>query len=674
MSEQRPPDGPQRPLLRIFAAGLIGLVGSAAIWVASPYNTWVMGSQFIADSYLPVAALFLVLVLVLLVNPLLRKLLPSLTLTTWQLALITAILLMASVLPSSGLLRQLPSAVANVPLEVSKDKKVAQAYEEMDLPPGLFPDKTEYKAEVPASEDYIRELPKGESIPWEAWVGPLVWWGTFVLFCWLMMIGLSLIVLPQWRQNERLPFPLLTVERSLIEEPNPGKLLAPLFRTRSFWVAAGIVFALRLLAGLKEYYPQDVPAIPMTYNLGPVFAGTFFGSLPGHIRHFHMYFIFVGIAFFMPTRISFSIWFFQLAYGLYDCIRWEYFPDYQRSQIYDHRIGAMFVLTAFIVWLGRKHWAHVFRCIFRAKNEEERKNRNAALMFSAGLLGMWFWMIHVGVQWGWALFYVFIAFMVSLLITRIVAETGMPFVRIDFRYNISLVKMAPFSWVSPVSLYFATVIAMLFPTASRVSASAMGAHALDLDEAARPRWRSRLAWSFVVLTVVGLILSGGTHIMANYHHGITLDGESRPLNAWGSRRITGPAHPDLKEYVDNKGKEAPSFSQPDFSRPWHLGFGAALAGICEWACLRMPRWPLHPVGLIMVQSYYANQAWFSVLVGWLAKVLLVGFGGARLYRLSRAAFLGLIMGDVFAAIFWSIEPAVRHLIGLEYKAVHLLPT
>ena len=77
--------------------------------------------------------------------------------------------------------------------------------------------------------------------------------------------------------------------------------------------------------------------------------------------------------------------------------------------------------------------------------------------------------------------------MVSLLITRIVAETGMPFIRIDFRYNITLVKLAPFSWLGPVSLYFATVMAMLFPTASRVSAATMGTHALGMDPTARPR-------------------------------------------------------------------------------------------------------------------------------------------------------------------------------------------
>ena len=39
-----------------------------------------------------------------------------------------------------------------------------------------------------------------------------------------------------------------------------------------------------------------------------------------------LYFIFLGIAFFMPTRISFSIWFFVVAYAGYRVMGMSYFP------------------------------------------------------------------------------------------------------------------------------------------------------------------------------------------------------------------------------------------------------------------------------------------------------------------------------------------------------------
>ncbi len=646
---------------------LVGLIGAFIIFVATPYNNFVMASQYIADSYLPVAALFLILLLVLVVNPVLRLVNRRLALNKWQLAFVLGILLVACVVPSSGLLRQLPYAIARIPLDVRGSEPLAKAYEKANLPPSLFPDKIGYKAETPVSEYFIQELPEGESVPWAAWVPPLLSWGAFLLFSWLMMIGMSLIVLPQWRRNERLPFPLLTLQESLIEEPAEGRLYAPVFRSKGFWIAAGIVFFLHLLAGLKAYSPESVPAIDLEWNLNQMFSEGALRFLPGHIKASRIYFIFLGMAFFMPNRIGFSIWFFELAYAVYAALAEAYTPPFHYATIYEHRTGALFSLTLFILWLGRKHWAHVFRCIFSAKTEEDRRDRNAGLMFSIGCVGMYFWLTWCGVQPGWAVFYVFIAFMVSLLITRIVAETGMPFIRIDFRYNITLVKIAPLSWLGPASLYFATVIAMLFPTASRVSCATMATHAIGLDENARPRRQFYFGMFLIVLLIVGTVVSGAVHLYANYHHSMSIDGRAQPLSAWGTERL-GPANNDLRAWAEGR------VERPVYNQVFHLGFGAALCALLEWACLTMPRWPFHPIGLIMQATFYANEAWASVLFGWLAKVLLVKYGGAKLYRLARPVFLGIIMGEVFAAVFWCVEPAVRVLLGMPYIVVRVLPT
>ena len=676
MSDRPPNNTRPRSLLRTLIAVLLGLAGSVIVWVASPYNTFVMRSQYIADSYLPIAVLFITFLLVLVVNPLFRWLWPRIALNRPQLALAIGVMLVASVVPSSGLLRQLPYAVAKVPTVVAKDEKLATVYKKMKLPSSLFPSKIGYEEEVPEAKHFIEELPKGGQVPWKAWVGPLLSWGTFTLFCWMMMIGLSLIVLPQWRRNERLPFPLLTVHNALIEEPEQGGLFAAIFHKRSFWIAAGVVFMLHFLSGMRQYYPNSVPAVPIQWNLGRVFAGTLLRHVPGHIRSARIYFILLGITYFMPNRIGFSIWFFELAYGLYRCIGVEYFPPFHYSTIYEHRVGSMFTLTIFILWLGRTHWAKVLRADSRSASPEERRDLVAGTLFAAGCAGMYLWLLWAGVQPLWALFYVGIGFMTSLLIARLVAETGTPFIRIDFRYSISLVKLAPVTWLNAASLYFATVIAMLFPTASRVSATTMGSHALGLDEHAGPRHQSRLAVFLILVMVAGLVISGAVHVYANYHHSMSLDGGDRPLSPWGTSRITQKAHPDLKEWNDwqNKtGKKKDQFNQPAYNRWGHLGFGAALAAVCQWGCLTMPRWPFHPIGLVMNATYYANVAWASILFGWLLKIILVKYGGARLYRAARPLFLGIILGEVFAAVYWSIDPAVRVLLGLPYKIVQVLP-
>jgi hypothetical protein len=110
-----------------------------------------------------------------------------------------------------------------------------------------------------------------------------------------------------------------------------------------------------------------------------------------------------------------------------------------------------------------------------------------------------------------------------------------------------------------------------------------------------------------------------------------------------------------------------------YNQVGHLGFGAILAVVLQWLCLTTPRWPLHPIGLIMNASFYANKAWASVLFGWLAKVLLVKYGGAKMYRAARPAFLGLIMGEVFAVVFWCIQPVIRVMLDLPHRVVEVVP-
>ena len=114
-------------------------------------------------------------------------------------------------------------------------------------------------------------------------------------------------------------------------------------------------------------------------------------------------------------------------------------------------------------------------------------------------------------------------------------------------------------------------------------------------------------------------------------------------------------------------------SKPVYNRWFHIGFGAALAGLLYWGCLSAPRFPLHPIGLLMVVSYFSNEAWVSVLFGALAKTLFVRYGGARLYRAMVPIFIGLIIGEVFAVAFWAIVPAILAWLGQPYKPVPIQP-
>ena len=105
----------------------------------------------------------------------------------------------------------------------------------------------------------------------------------------------------------------------------------------------------------------------------------------------------------------------------------------------------------------------------------------------------------------------------------------------------------------------------------------------------------------------------------------------------------------------------------------HAAFGAAPAPALLWLCAALPRCPLHPVGLVMVNTFHSSQAWGSILIDWLIKVGVLCYEGARPYEKARPLFIGLIVGEVSAAAFWGVEATVRALMDLPYKAVPVLP-
>jgi len=577
-------------------------------------------------------------------------------------------LLVASVLPSQGLLLFLPYSLASMCVKLSTRKQLADVYSSADLRPSLFPEKLGYGESVPASERLLGELLPGEAIPWGVWIHPLFTWGLFLLFFGLMMLGLSMIVLPQWRKNERLSFPLLEIQNCLIEPPAEDHLFARVFRSRSFWIGTVLVFVLYLLYGANIHFPEGVPAIPLSWDLRQCFTEEPLCYLPSNIYSARIYFLFVAIAFFMPSRIGFSIWATTIAYGVYVMVGTAYFPPFHESTISDHRSGAMLTLTAVILWLGRARWMQVGRCLFRkAGTDEARRDRKAGVMFVAGIAGMFGWLVWAGVQPEWALLFVAIGFIVCLLITRLVSETGVPFMRICDCTPTLFMSMVPASCLSTASVLFGGVMMIFFQLGSRINGMTMATHALALDEEkGAVRRQPRLAALLVGVLLVGLAVSGAAHLYFSYHHSVTLDGQESPISPWGVHRLT-PTHNLVLS------RERGQMPQPLYNRSGHIIFGATLAGALQWACMAMPKWPLHPIGILMVHTFYGNMAWTGIFLGWLIKIVLVRYGGSRLYRSAKPFFLGLIVGEVFAAMFWCVLPAILIWLGKSYTAVHVQP-
>jgi hypothetical protein len=84
------------------------------------------------------------------------------------------------------------------------------------------------------------------------------------------------------------------------------------------------------------------------------------------------------------------------------------------------------------------------------------------------------------------------------------------------------------------------------------------------------------------------------------------------------------------------------------------GIGALIMGLLMWARHRFLWWPLHPLGFTIGAVWLMDVVWFSIFLAWLLKAIILKYGGARGYHVTRPFFLGLILGQFTCAGFWLI--------------------
>ena len=636
---------------RVLVALAVGCIGCLFIWFAAPYNNFFLNNSFISDTFFPVSGVVFMLVIVLIVNPILHLIRKGLSLNRRQLALIFVMLLSAAVVTSQGLLRMLPWSLARTTHNINQSEPLADAFNASGVPHALFPDKIGHGIETPVADQFLDELNPDQSIPWKNWLAIAPVWGIFLLACWLLMVGVGLVLFPEWKHKERLQFPLLEVHRSLLPDSDSDHLFPSVFYSRLFWTGAGVVMALYALNGLNHHTHGAVPMIPLGWRLSHLFTEEPWRYLSGSIKNVnHIYFVLVGMAFFMPNRVSFSIWSITVGYCLFEMVHRAFFPPYYGGMIGDHRNGAMVAVSLMVLYISRHHLLNVGKImISRVKSDSDRLLRVSGWMVVAGAVGMFIWLRWAGVPSALAAMFVFIGFLVSVLIARIVAETGMPFVRITGMNAWYFMGMFPASWVTGAAIYMSGFVSMVY----------------QLGEKASPKYQLRLGYMMIIILVVGFFVCGAVHLYMGYTQAETLDGTYVALNSWGSNQMNRSENMLVQ------------WSRDYWPMPKHrlnnLVFGFLLAGSLQIACMRSPRWPIHPIGMLLVGHFYGTSSWASIMFGWALKMSIVSLGGAAAYRYARPLFLGIIMGEIFSAIIWTVVPVVLLLMGHDPADVGHIP-
>jgi hypothetical protein len=103
--------------------------------------------------------------------------------------------------------------------------------------------------------------------------------------------------------------------------------------------------------------------------------------------------------------------------------------------------------------------------------------------------------------------------------------------------------------------------------------------------------------------------------------------------------------------------------------PLGIGFVAVGAAVTVFLFAMRSRfvwWPLHPMGFAMGPSWPMIQLWFSILIGWLAKSVLLRYGTAKTYDRAKPFFMGLVVGEFLAAAIWLVVSHFTGAVGLRF--------
>ena len=671
----------------------------ALICSLAAYNDFAMNNTNLVGNYLPVGLLLCVLFVAVLINGPLSRWRPTAALTAGELSVAVGMGLVGCGVASAGLMKYLPVLLVSPWQQAGGTASFAKLLDDLHLPTWMFPRLAAADAARRSSDPVVTEMfglaPAASdtflghlrAVPWSAWVTPALTWGVLVA----AMFGATLcgvvILRRQWVENERLPFPLAGVYLSLIEPPPAGRFANRLLGNRWFIVSATAVFAAHGVNALATYDPRHWPRLPLGYDLAGVLSNPPWVYLETPLKAAKLQFTFVGLSYFVQSRVSFSLWFGYLAVNLVEMAAAQGGTPVSAGMKTDQMFGATLPIFLAIVWVARRHLSAVARQMVGRRAQYAPTDPYAAYRTVGwGLVGCLAvvvgWLVLVGASVVGAAVIVAGMVVTFVVLARVVAETGLAFAMLPtplgrpWVYLLADVPAAISVRTTTRSYFFANLFQAMFVHDDRESMPVFAAHAVRLADGVDPaRDREhkpgrRLLPALIGAGLLAYVIAGAAYLSVDYTYSVSLDRNHRgPINAhaWIYTTTEKVLNPTVAYAPPNVGP------REGHARLAHFAFGAGLSAVLAALRLRYAWWPLHPVGYLLAGTFAVQQVWFGFFVGWAAKVLLLRFGGARLYRAARPVFVGLIVGETAAGGFWLVVAIVLHATGHEFHNIRVLP-
>lgn len=518
---------------------------------------------------------------------------------------------------------------------------------------------------------------KVRDLPWARWGPTLCFWYAVLGLTFIAGLAGVVIVHRQWSQREHLSYPIVRFSDELI---GPEDALAEagkspprsIFHERGFWVGFAISMGVLLINGYAKYNLNSV-SIPLSLDLTGFreMLGQF-DKAPGNdsLLKVSFYFSAIGLAYFLTSEASFSLGVSGWLWGLAITPLFVAGVEMRRDSLggglapYSY-FGAFVGMTVMVLYLGRRYyWALVRRSVGLGDPNADVLRREIAAFWIllAAQAAMVAILISVGLHWLPAVLYVSLTGMLFLMIGRAHAATGLFIIQPTWHpVGVILAAFGGYA-LGPQAVVILALLAIVVTLDTRIAVVPLALNILKLGEGRRlkPGWLTGwmgvavvLAMVIAVPVTIYFIYNVGLQAVYNSDIKYTIDVSREPFNMLSAQidRLASTGQLEAAKAPTDLGRLMSGRAAPYF---WAAsGTGLLLVLGCSYLRLRFARWPLHPVIFMVWGTGWMNSYAPSFLAAWLLKTAIAKYGGQKSYRQAKPIFVGLVAGELAAALFWA---------------------
>lgn len=471
---------------------------------------------------------------------------------------------------------------------------------------------------------------------WRPWVRPSLLWAGFSLLLFFVMLCLNTFLRRNWVEEAKLSFPIVQLP---LEMTSPRRSI---FSDRLLWIGFAVAFILDAFNGFHELYPQ-IPALTgargASTDLGQMIRSRPWNAIGW--TPLNVYPFVVGITFFTPVDLSFSMWFFYVMWKALKVLSaaagWGNIPN--APWIKEQSFGAYMAVAGFSLWASRRH---IRQAVTSVVGEREVDDSTEPMPYPWALIGavggivaLVIFCQQAKMSLAPALAFIVLYLLISIAISRIRAELGSPVHDLHF---IGPQVMMTEGLGADLFRKNDLIMFAFMHSITRAHRSHPMPHQIEGMKLADEAHLSQrgLAAAMMLAAAVALVLGWGVLLDAFFRNG-----------GGGYASKGREAFSLLERWLVNPG-------DPNWFVIGGMLWGLGMTIFLTWMRTRYVWWVFHPAGYAVSGSWSMALFAPSILVSWLVKVVILRYGGMSAFAPASTFFLGLILGEFTAGAGWGL--------------------